>query len=176
MRPLAAHVGEGRYEVLRRLELVAQVPLLYVRPPRHCLNVRRWLVVHREWQKHSASRAASDALISGAGRTRDAIRRDVRLARRQHPRWRAFQRLGIGFISIPVLEENSITASNRGLAISLRIKSKSNARAGVEEVPFKQPGKLRTATVPPRKETRNPASTQTFPPLAPQCPEPTDRF
>ena len=65
---------------------------------------------------------------------------DVELGWRLHQRRRALETLRVGLLAIGVLEENSVAAADRHLAIAQRIPRKTQgAGAGLNRCPFKQP-------------------------------------
>src|SRR5262249_31786220 len=113
VRTLATHIRHRRNDVTRNFLLHAEVPLLHIGPDGLVGNG-----VHREREQQ----AAADA----------AIAVHVELRSGQYRWWRAFQRLGVAFVAVGMLEEDAVAAADGHLAVALGIPRETDARGGVE--------------------------------------------
>src|SRR5580698_153781 len=129
MCPLAAHVGNCRHHVSRQFLLYIQVPLLNVRPD----------LLLRE-RNHSLWKLGADRSAHLRGTRLDNVpvsierRGNVGLHRILHQWRRAFQRGRDRLLPVCVLEEDTVSAADRQLAVAPGIPGKPDARAGIEQM------------------------------------------
>src|SRR5437016_10481551 len=102
---LAAHVGNGREGILEDIVLDVEVPLLHIWPD--CLSGNG-----DDIKREQQPRGTADVSVPG----------NVELSGSLHQRWRTFQRFGIGFVPVGVLEKYAVSAADRGFPIALGIE------------------------------------------------------
>src|SRR5579859_4663036 len=129
MRTLAADIRHRENDARRQFMLDIEVPLLHVRPHSLAGNGER---IQGE-QRSSADAGIATGRSGAACWTCCA---NIRLRRSEDQRRGAFEGLGVAFVAVSVFEEDAVTAANRGLAVTLRVKRKADARSGVEEMAF----------------------------------------
>src|SRR5882757_1623755 len=117
----AADVRHGRDDVARKFLLDVEVPLLDVRPNHF---VRDGADGKRE------ENASADPTVTA----------DVELRSIERKRRGAFERFGVGFVAVRVLEEDAVTTANGHFSVALWIPREADARSGVEDMAFHATG------------------------------------
>ena len=82
--------------------------------------------------KGKAKGAAGGSQAGVAGGLAAAVAGDVRLVRSEHQGSAAFQALGVGFVAVSVIEEDSVAAANGRLAVALGIQGEAHSGSGID--------------------------------------------
>src|SRR5258705_5075671 len=128
MRAFAADVGDGCYEMAGQFFLYVQVPLLNVRP-------------------NGLVRDGSDVEREQKGTADIAVAIDIELRGVEGERGGAFEGLRVGFVTVGMLEENSVAATDGHFAVALRIPGETDAGSRIEEMTLHTAGFLVGANV-----------------------------